>query len=99
MDRNAPHTKAQPHTTGLYNSSPFLSLADAKQVWAADHHISSCVQTNLSVIQEATTINQNEKTKKILSRNYNYRLLELAALLFTHWRETVCRPCDTKIPN
>lgn len=46
-DRYAPHTTTQPHTAGLYNIFPFLSFMDAKQVRAADHHISSCVQTNI----------------------------------------------------
>lgn len=76
-DRKAPHTRTQPHTTGLYNISPFLSFTDAKQVQSSGpSHFQLCSDQYLSVIQEATTINQNEKrsTEKILSGSYNYGL-------------------------
>lgn len=98
-DRNVPHAKTQPHTTGLYNISPFFSFTDAKHVRAADHHISSCVQTNIC---------QSSKKQRLLIKmnciplKRSYLEATTAGCFhqfFTCWRETVCRPCNIKITN
>lgn len=54
-------------------------------------HFQLCSDQYLSVIQEATTINQNEmcSPEKILSRGYAGRLLELASV-FTRGFFFVC---------
>ena len=91
------------HTTGLYNISP--SFMDSKQVGAADHHICSCVQTN--ICQSSKKQQLLIKMKRVpLKRWYlEHRqavgagfnvLTHLVSCVFHKLQENVCGPRDTK---